>query len=301
MTSENKVIFFLEENLRQSAEAGNHNFLGLVSDVLTEAGFQVAYADPQIADARDGQFALFHMQQPDRPKGVTVRRSYYYPFWQIERTSERWNWDVARAPFDRKHVDPNTAAQFFGFWQKRLFKDGPQSAANDGFIYVPLQGKLLQHRSFQHCSPMKMLDHVLAHSSGRKVIATLHPGETYSERELFALETLADATPNLTLQMGGMEPLLQRCAFVVTQNSSVAFAACFFRKPSILFAGIDFHHICANVSDLGVKAAFESVTTMEPDYAAYVWWFLQHRSINAGRPEAKDKIKQRLRDLGWPV
>ena len=88
---------------------------------------------------------------------------------------------------------------------------------------------------------------------------------------------------------------------MVTQNSSAAFSGFFFGKPCVLFARVDFHHIAANVASLGVKAAFDRVRSMSPDYAGYVWWFLQRQSINAGRPEAEERIRDRLAALGWPV
>jgi hypothetical protein len=84
-------------------------------------------------------------------------------------------------------------------------------------------------------------------------------------------------------------------------NSSVAFAGYFLKKPSVLFAGIDFHHIAANVGVLGVDGAFEAVRGMKPPYPQYLWWFLQQMSVNAGRPDAEDKIRARLAGLGWPV
>lgn len=301
MINHPKVTFFLEDSLRKQAEAGNHNFLKLVSEVLQESRFQVSYAHPDQADARDGSHALFHMQHPDRSNGVTVRRSYYYPFWQIERTSERWNWDVARASFDPSDVDPKTARQFYRFWQKRLFKDAPSTTSKAGFVYVPLQGKLLSQRSFQTHSPLDMVRHVLAQDRERDVIATLHPGEHYVPKELNALKRLEQKEPRLSLRMGEMDALLPHCDYIVTENSSVAFAGYFFKKPSILFAGIDFHHIANKVSDLGVEGAFQRVLDVKPNYPFYVWWFLQHQSINGGRPDAKDRIRQRLIDLGWPV
>jgi hypothetical protein len=36
-----------------------------------------------------------------------------------------------------------------------------------------------------------------------------------------------------------------------------------------------------------------------PDYDAYLWWFFQKMSINAGRPDVEDNISAELRRLGW--
>lgn len=301
MSSSNKVRFYLPEGLRQSAEAGEHNFLNKVAGVLRSADFEVVFEPPHLADPRRSGYSLFHMERPFTRNSVTIRRNYYYPFWQIERTHERWHWDVAKARFDPEGIDPDEALRFYRFWQKRLYDEPLHNLGHDGFVYVPLQGKILEKRSFQYCSPVEMIGHTLAQEPNRKVIAALHPKESYSEEEFAVLERLEAEYSQLELQMGGMEALLPRCDYVVSQNSSVAFAGFFFGKPCVLFGLIDFHHIAANVELLGVSEAFKTVRTSAPDYAPYVWWFLQKMSINAGRPEAEDRIRARFQTLGWPV
>ena len=299
MTQQNRVRFVLPDGLRQSAEAGQHNFFMLVAEVLTEAGFLVEYGAG--ADGLADGYSIFHMEPPLSDRSLTVRRNLYYPFWQIERSEKRWQWDVARDDFDSQAVDARAATKFYRFWQTRLFGEAAKNPTQNGIVYVPLQGRLTQHRSFQTCAPLTMLEHVAAHAPDRRIVATLHPKETYSEAELSALEALATRLPRLEIALGDMEQWLQACAYVVTQNSSAAFAGLFFGKPSILFARIDFHHVMANVDALGVEGAFRAIDGLAPDYAGYVWWFLQQRSINAGRPEAKQIIRARLLHHGWPV
>ena len=301
MSNDRLIRFYLPDGLRQSAEAGEHNFLNKIASVLAGAGFKAEYLDPDMADPKASGYSLFHMEEPFAQRSVTIRRAYYYPFWQIERTNERWNWDVARAVFDPGTVDRKTAEQFYGFWQKRLFKEPLKSLGREGFIYVPLQGRLTQARSFQTCSPLEMIQHTLEQDTERRVIAALHPKEIYTEEDFAALEKLDAAQDRLELRMGEMEALLPRCDYVVTENSSVGFAGFFFGKPCITFASIDFHHISADVGRLGVADAFAAVHDMAPDYAGYVWWFLQKMSINAGRPKAEENIRARLSALGWPV
>lgn len=98
-----------------------------------------------------------------------------------------------------------------------------------------------------------------------------------------------------------MSDLLGRCDYIVTQNSSVAFNGYFFGKPSLLFRKTDFHHIVVQADIDQLVAGFEAVQTIQPDYAAYVHWFWQKKSINAGRPEAEDMIAARLKRFDWPV
>lgn len=83
-----------------------------------------------------------HMKQPASENGLTFRRVYHYPFWQIERTEKRWEWDVARTVFDPESVDQKEANRFYNYWRKRLFNRSVLED-DDGFIYMPLQGRLL--------------------------------------------------------------------------------------------------------------------------------------------------------------
>lgn len=301
MIDQKLVRFFLPDGLRQNAQDGTHNFINKLASVLQASGFEVDYLDPAFADPRADGYSIFHMREPFARNSLTIRRSYFYPFWQIERSNERWHWEVALTQYHPGMVDGDVAQKFYGFWQKRLFEEPLKQISRDGFVYVPLQGRLLEHRLFQHCSPVEMIGHVLAQEPNKRVVAALHPKETYSEDEYAVLERLQAEYDQLEIRVGGMETLLAGCDYVVAQNSSVAFSGFFFGKPCVLFGEIDFHHIAANVRLLGIQGSFEAVHEAQPDYARYIWWFLQRMSINAGRPEAEDKIHARLTALGWKL
>ena len=298
------VTFYLEDSLRISAEAGTHNFIGKVESVLASAGLSVVFRGnthaARMASALRPGYAMFHMDEPNHPRALTMRRVYHYPFWQIAPTTQRWEWPVARTAFDPAVIDPVEARRFMTFWKKRLFGSYP-APVTDGFVYVPLQGRLLEKRSFQTHAPLDMLRAVLHHDPARQVVATFHPGETYSDEERQAIHDLADRHPLLSIRTGGMDRLLPGCDYIVTQNSSVAFNGYFLEKPVILFAKADFHHIAANVADHGIAGAFAAAHDLRPDHAAYIWWFWQKMAINAGRPEAEDQIRAALQNAGWPV
>lgn len=296
--------FYLDPGLKRSAEDGRHNFIAQVADVARGAGFRVEFkpstATERMKSATRRGYSMFHMDEPYHERALTMRRVYHYPFWAIEQSARRWEWRVARARFDAGQVDRDAADKFARYWRKRLFgKAAPVEAG--GFVYVPLQGRLSVQRSFQTCTPLEMVEQTLARTDTRPVIAALHPGETYAPNEIAALERLCADHPRLELRTGGMEGLLPACDMVVTQNSAAAFNGFFFDKPAILFGRVDFHHIAANVADLGVEGAFDAIVGARPDFAGYIWWFWQVMAINAGRPEAPEKIAKAMREAGWPV
>lgn len=305
MTETRHLTFYLHSSLRQRAKKGRHNFINKISEVVQQSGWTVGFK-PQddaslIASTTQPGYAMFHMDDPFHDRALTMRRVYEYPFWAIEETAKRWEWSVAHRSFCRPGADQQEIDRFFHFWRKRLFGAAADQPRKEGFVYVPLQGRLLHHRSFQSCSPLEMLTRVLEQDRARKVIATLHPNETYDASELAALEELKAQHPRLHLQTGHMARLLAGCDYVVTQNSSAAFFGYFFQKPAVLFGQVDFHHIACNVHRMGVAGALAQVHDHRPDYAAYLYWFWQEQSINAGLDGVKNKIRSRLLAAGWPL
>lgn len=289
----------------QRARAGDHNFVTKLQEALSLSGWtlDIRTASPvdTLAAAAQDDYALFLMQEPAHAKGLSLRIAYFMPFWRIERTAERWNFDVARADFDPGQSDPAEAKRFAKYWAKRKFDLDPGDIRRDGTIYVALQGHIDTQRSFQTASPLDMLRETLRRADGRRVIAGLHPKEQYSDADRRKLEELRRSFPLLDVTTGGMETHLRGCDFVVTENSSVALLAMFFRKPAIVFAKIDFHHAMLNVAEIGVDRAFDLVERHAPDWDRYLHWFLKMTSVNAGAPEASQQIAARLRALGWPL
>jgi len=300
------VTFYLDPGLLKSARAGEHNFIGLIAKTLTEAGMRVFYQPNSDAARRASKdlpgYALFHMDDPTHPRALTLRRSYFYPFWQIESSARRWEWNVALTPFKPQDIDMAEAKRFFAFWRKRLYPQANAAPVTDGPVYVPLQGMIRQHRTFQSCSPLTMIANTADRFANNDIVVTLHPNEVYSDADHGALQDLAARYPNVAISDQDMVTCLNACQLVVTQNSSVALAGFFFRKPAVLFAQIDFHHIAGNVPRDGEDRAFATWRN-DAEYEAYIWWFLQHMSINAGRPpeEVTEKIASVLWNHGWPV
>lgn len=294
---------YLGDRLLASARAGKQNFCNRIVRAFAGIGYRVEFRlnspeERERSEDRRG-LSLFHVDMPGFDGALTFRKAYVAPFWQIDHTMQRWDWHVARATFDPDRIDPDLALDFVTRTRERVFR-GFAPARTDGFVYVPLQGALTTRRSFQTLSPVEMIEAVLRYDP-RPVVATLHPNEHYSQAELTSLTRLADRNPRLRLDTGRMDRYLPACNLVVTQNSSVAFQGYFFRKPTVLFARIDFHHIAANVPVLGVEKAFLKAQKMTPDFETYLYWYLQKMAINAGRKDAEEKILAATQRCGWNI
>jgi len=306
MDETRKLRIYLHRQLLEQARAGSHRFLRLVDEAVSSCGWDVSYhrdtPEERLKSAKRNGKALFHMDDPYHDNALTFRLAYYMPFWQIEKSAKRWEWDVALAEFNAKDVDKARARQFYRYWSGRLFgKDVIAASTKEGFVYLPLQGRLLDHRSFQVTSPAEMVLATLEQEPDLPLVLTLHPKETYSDDELTALEEICAAYPRVIIGELDWLTYLAECDYVVTQNSSTAMAAMFFQKPSVLFGRVDFHHICGNVWEDGAEKAFRKVKNNKANFKAYLKWFYQDHTINAGKPDVHDRILNRLRHHGWEI
>lgn len=284
----------------RTARVGTFPAMAVLARTVEAQGWRVLFerasAQAQDSPPPPGDHALLHMKQPRHPRTLTLRRAYHYPFWRIEPVAERWRFAVAQARFDPEAVDPGEAAAFVRRLRARVLP-GPEPVRGD-HVLVPLQGHLRRTRSFQTMSPVEMLDAVCR--TGRPVVATLHPSESYDAADHAALARLAARHPNLTLG-GDTMALLRDCAFVATQNSAVAFDGMILGKPVVLFAQIDFHHAALNVADLGAEAALARAADARPALDRYVHWFLRTQAIDAQAPDAGARMLAAMRRGGWPL
>lgn len=306
MDETHKLRIYLHRQLLEQARKGNHRFLRLVDEAVSSRGWEVSYhrdtSEERLKSSGRRGKSLFHMDDPYHEDSLTFRLAYYMPFWQIESSAKRWEWDVAQAAFDPKEIDKAEARQFYRFWSGRLFgEEAIASASKEGFVYLPLQGRLLDHRSFQVTSPAEMILATLEQEPELPVVLTFHPKEKYTDDEMTAIHEICEAYPRVIIGELDWLNYLAECDYVVTQNSSAAIAAMFFQKPSVLFGRVDFHHICGNVWEDGVEKAFRKAQNNKPNFKAYLKWFFQDHTINAGKVDVHDRILNRLRHHGWDI
>lgn len=299
MVRDKLLYFYLGPRQRAQVTAREPKILTRIVEVVTAAGWQVVLLPEEArhaAASMDG-YQMVLNQAVEGPFCLSLRKCYMEPFWRIETVNDRWAWQAARLPFDPGQVRAPYVRAFFDRWRGNLFGGAP--ITREGFVFVPLQGKLRRNRSFQSMSPLAMLETVLERET-RPVLATLHPGESYADEEIAALRGLERRYPGFALSSDRSVDLLRRCDAVVTQNSSLALTGYFARKPAVLFAEADFHHIAGSVPQVGVDRALAQMAR-EAAYAEYVYWFFKMQAITAWSDDVHAQIAARLRTHGWPV
>ncbi|WP_371170143.1 hypothetical protein [Aliiroseovarius sp. 2305UL8-7] len=296
---------YLDPEPLDRARSGKFNFVNKIAETIEDRGFQVELRknspNQRLKSAARNGYSLFLMDDPLHKNALTMRRSYFYPFWRIEASAKRWEFEVATKTFDPSLIDRDSAGAWADRWRKWLFKGAADNVTYDGPIYVPLQGRLLHHRSFQAASPIEMLERTATYFADAPILAGLHPSEVYTSAERKALQATSERYPNLRVVEGQMEPALKECRFVVTQNSSAALFGYFFHKPAALFSKIDFHHIAANVHELGYEEAFDAVQNARPNFDQYLYWFTIENAIRADADDVSNQILSTLRKHGWKL
>lgn len=282
----------------KTAREGSFNFMNKLREAVAQIGWQTEFRPEAeaAASANLPGYALVHMMQAPHKRALTFRRAYHYPFWNIEPVPQRWRFHVANTAFDPAIVPRDEAIAFLQRITTRVLP-GPTPTRGDA-VLIPLQGRIRISRSFQTMSPVEMVATVAR--TGRRAIATLHPNETYDDDDRAALTALAAQHPNLTIG-GNTAALLRDCAFVATQNSSVAFDGLMLGKPAVLFGQSDFHHIALNVAELGADEALARAPGHHPDFTGYIWWFLRHMAVNATAEDAHAQIRAAMKRGGWPI
>lgn len=294
---------YLGEGGRAAVLAGEPRITTHLKAAVEAAGWKVklrAAEERPLIPFRPG----FHMVQNEEvPSGncLSLRQVGWEPFWRIERTNDRWDWQIAGQVFDPDAIDPVAAERFLRNWKGRLFGEAPLRAG--GGVLVALQGRLLTRRSFQSAGPLEMLRAVALRWPDRPVTAHLHPRQTYAPAERTALDALRAELPNLRIEMGTSAEALLACDLLVTENSTVALRAYVAQKPVMLWARIDFHHIAASVPELGQEPAFVRLEDggRAPDFARYLYWYFRENCLRSWDDGLADAIRQRLRALGWPI
>ncbi|MEM6306980.1 MAG: hypothetical protein AAF701_03225, partial [Pseudomonadota bacterium] len=235
------IDIYLETQLLKNALQKQHNFLNQVHDVLADTGADIRYHDQKTAPLVTNEFSLSYMVGPIGQNCAIFRRAYHYPYWYIDTEEERWQWRVAQDHFDPSALNIEHAQTFADRNRARLF---PGIVGTDeGFILIPLQGKLDIRRSFQICTPIEMIEHAAQAFPSRRIYISPHPKEAYTDTEASALRAVVDKYDHVNIATKGANDLMPQCHAIVTQNSSVAVSGYLFEKPAVLFGKTDVHHI----------------------------------------------------------
>ena len=301
--SDRRLGLYLMDGLRKDVAEGRHKFFATLMRAFRGRGYEIdLYPDTleeRLASADRPGYSLFHLQTPLHDKALDLRQAYLKPFWRLERAQWKDEYRIAGKPFEPEKLKAEAALRFMDRMRARMGVTGP-APRTGGHVFVALQGLLREQRHGQTCTPIDMVQTVVELEESRPIILKLHPKETYSNGDLEAVSHF-ESYANVSVTTDPASDLIAGADYVVTQTSSVAVEAMLHEVPSVLFGAADFHHACLNVSQKGAAACLAEAPDFRPDFAAYLYWFLQRNCINAVRNDVEARIIDTCRDFGWRV
>lgn len=297
------LIFHADPKMRAHIEGGQHGFANRLARIFAAQGYSMRVAGLGRADLwrakHDRNYHIFDLDGAVGPRALNMRPSVLQPFWTLERPNSRHQGRMAHKLFDPATVGGGLVTPFFEEMQALyLSADLPDVGAR-GYVLVPLQGQLGKQRHWQYATVQDMVKTICIQDPTRKIILKPHPKEVYSVEDKAVIAQLL-LLPNVLLHELPIEALIANCAYIVTQNSTAAFEGILHRKPSILFAKSDFHHIFPTIKTAqDAPEAFARVEAKNMLFMKYLYWYLRMNAADIRRADVPAKIREMLAESGW--
>jgi len=299
------LIFHAAPEMRSHIEDGLHGFANILSHIFAARGYSYRVAGIGRADLwrakLDNNLHIFDMAGAQGRRALNMRPSVLQPFWTVERPNSRYQGRMAHKLFDPSTVGGGLVTPFFEEMQKLyLSRNGTDVGLRD-YVLVPLQGQLGKQRHWQYASARGMVETIRAQDPTRKIVLKPHPKETYTAEDKAVIAQLLQLSNVQVLELP-IEALIANCAYIVTQNSTSVFEGILQRKPSILFAKSDFHHIFPSVKSADqAPEAFARVEARNMLFMKYLYWYLRMNAADIRRADAPAKTVEMLAEAGWKI
>ncbi len=299
------LIFHAAPEMRSHIEDGLHGFANMLSQIFAARGYGMRVDGIGRADRwrakLDNNYHMFDMAGAEGLRALNMRPSVLQPFWTVERPHSRYQGRMAHKVFDPATVGGGLVSPFFEEMQKLYLSPTEQDAELRDYVLVPLQGQLGKQRDWQYASVPEMVRTICAQDPARKIVLKPHPKEVYGPEDQAVIAQLSQL-PNVQVLALPMQALIAQCAYIVTQNSTAVFEGILHRKPAILFAKSDFHHIFPTVkSAQDAPEAFARVEAKNMLFMKYLYWYLRMNAADIRRADAPAKIQEMLAEAGWDI
>ncbi|MEO0772588.1 MAG: hypothetical protein AAFZ04_05330 [Pseudomonadota bacterium] len=235
--------------------------------------------------------------------------AYLWPYWYLDQRGVLCDSSLGRAQPDLSHVPEDRARAFVDRVGGRLKEKGQskhdqpprQGALARDAIVVFLQG--LSDPVLRNMAMLEteMLDLVLAHRGGRRVVIKPHPKFPATIATAHA-QALADAHAAVEIVDANVHDLLEGAYCSVSICSGASFEGLFHRTPAVLFGRADFAACAWSVTtEEEAASALTGVGEVAFDYERFLYWFLQRKMFNAQHPGLVDRVIHRIARTGFDL
>ena len=267
MPTDRTLNFYLSPHKQEMAAAGK-GIHGIIAQVVQEAGWALHLRDHLDTVIGPG-YHLVENLAVLAPNCLTLRRCHMDPFYRIESTNDRWQWDVALGRSSRSQA-PNGSGNTGRSGSSKGCRSRPAA-----IFSCPCKASCLAVFIF---SPEPGRDD-RSNPAGRSKAPD--PGNPAPQGNLQPRGTGGPENFRKAVRSAGSTFAPAACGMRLCGDREFGdgFSGFFARKPAVLFAEIDFHHIAGSVPRQGLS---ERVSGGRPGtFASYLHWFLRDNAISA--------------------
>ena len=235
--------------------------------------------------------------------------AYLWPFWYLDQRGVLCDSSLGRARPDLSTIPEDRAKAFVARVGGRSKEKGQskhdqpprQGAMAKDAIVVFLQGISDPVMRSMAMMENEMLELVLKHRAGRRVLIKLHPKFPNTIGAAYA-EHFAKEHDGVEIVDANVHDLLEGAYCSVSICSGASFEGLFHRTPAILFGRADFAACAWSVETADeAQRALAEIRQVPFEYERFLYWFLQRKMFNAQDDNLVDRVIHRISRTGFDL
>ncbi|KZY39196.1 hypothetical protein A3731_39050, partial [Roseovarius sp. HI0049] len=235
--------------------------------------------------------------------------AYVWPYWYLDQRGVLCDSSMINANPRLAGVNDRQAAKFLDTLYRKTAGRGVSKydqperneAIGQGAIVVFLQGLSDPVLRSMHMMETEMLDLVMRHRQGRRVLIKPHPKfpETIASARA---RMLAKREADVRVVDVNIHDLLEGAYCSVSICSGASFEGLFHRVPAILFGRSDFAACAWTVrTEEEAERALKEIGSAEFPYERFLFWFLRKKMYNQRNPNLAARVLQRIKRTGFEL
>jgi hypothetical protein len=307
------VIIHVPRDMLERYGQDGFGLYAILAPGLRARGVPVRFVDrpgtTDLAHYTKTDFHLVHHGFLRRFNLLNTGIAYLWPYWYLDQRGVLCDSSLGRARPDLSQV-PSTRAKAFvervggrliGKGQSKHDQPPRKGALARDAIVVFLQGMSDPVLRNLYLMETEMLDCVMAHRGGRRVVIKVHPKFPDTIAAAHATQ-LAKTERDVEIVDANVHDLLEGAYCSVSICSGASFEGLFHHTPAVLFGRADFAACTWSVETAEEAGrALQEIRGVEFDYDRFLYWFLQRKMFNAQDDKLVNRVIQRITRTGFDL
>ena len=308
-----KLLIHVPGNLLDRHGQAGFGIYGRIAPDLRRMGLEVDFVErpstTELSAYTKEDFHLVHHGFLRRFNLLNCGIAYVWPYWYLDQRGVLCDSSMLNAKPRLDGVNGRQARKFLDALQRKTIGRGvskydqPERTEpiGHGAIVVFLQGLSDPVMRSMHMMETEMLDLVLRHRQGRRVLIKPHPKFPDTIASAHA-RMLAEREPEVRVVDANIHDLLEGAYCSVSICSGASFEGLFHRVPAILFGRSDFAACAWTVRNAEeAERALTEIGEVDFPYERFLFWFLRKKMYNQRDPNLVARVLQRIKRTGFDL